>query len=81
MKLPEIQGKIIAQIAIHPQIKIHHQVEVIESGVLLGFVIKNAKIQNTIKHKIVIRFRLTCFQRNIADININHIKKDRINIG
>jgi hypothetical protein len=40
MKLPEIPGKIIAQIAIDPQIKVHHQVEVIESGVLVGAVIK-----------------------------------------
>ena len=40
MKLPEIPGKIIAQIAIDPQMKVHHQVEVIESGVLVGAVIK-----------------------------------------
>ena len=40
IKLPEIPGKIIAQIAIAPQIKVHHQVEVIESGVLVGAVIK-----------------------------------------
>jgi hypothetical protein len=40
MKLPEIPGKIIAQIAIAPQMKVHHQVEVIERGVLVGAVIK-----------------------------------------
>ena len=40
MKLPEIPGKIIAQIAIAPQMNVHHHVEVIESGVLVGEVIK-----------------------------------------
>ena len=42
MKLPEIHGNIIAQIAIDPHINVHHQVEVIESGVLVGAVIKKA---------------------------------------
>ena len=40
MKLPEIHGKIIAQMAIEPQIKVHHRVDVIERGVLVGAVIK-----------------------------------------
>ena len=40
MKLPEIPGKIIAQIAIDPQMKVHHRVDVIESGALVGAVIK-----------------------------------------
>jgi len=40
MKLPEIPGKIIAQIAIEPQMNTHHHDEVIESGVLVGAVIK-----------------------------------------
>ena len=81
MKLPEIPGKIIAQIAIEPQIKIHHHEEVIESGVFVGAVIKNAKIQNKIKHRIVFHFRLTCLQRNTAEIKINPTKNDQINIG
>jgi hypothetical protein len=38
MKLPEIPGKIIAQIAIVPQMKVHRQVEVMERGVLVGAV-------------------------------------------
>ena len=52
MKLPEIPGKIIAQIAIAPQMKVHHQVEVMERGVLVGAVMKKAKTQNIIKHRI-----------------------------
>ena len=40
MKLPEIPGKIIAQMAIDPQMKVHHRVDVIESGVLVGAVMK-----------------------------------------
>jgi hypothetical protein len=40
MKLPEIQGRIIAHIAIDQHIKVHHHVEVIERGVLVGAVIK-----------------------------------------
>ena len=81
MKLPEIHGKIIAQIAIAPQIKIHRRVEVIESGVLVGAVIKKAIAKNTIRHKIVFQFRLTCFHKNIAEIKINPTKNDQINIG
>ena len=81
MKLPEIPGKIIAQIAIDPQMKIHHQDEVIETGVLVGAVIKKAKIQNIIKHRIVFQSRLTCLQRNTAEIKINPTKNDQINIG
>ena len=81
MKLPEIPGKIIAQIAIDPQMKVHHCVEVIESGVLVGAVMKKAKIQNIIKQRVVFQSRLTCFQRNTAEIKINPTKKDQINIG
>ena len=81
MKLPEIPGKIIAQIAIEPQMKIHHHEEVIESGVFVGAVIKKAKIQNIIKHRIVFQSRLTCFQRNIAEIRIKPTKNAQINIG
>jgi hypothetical protein len=40
MKLPEIHGKIIAQMAIDPQMKVHHRVDVIERGVFVGAVIK-----------------------------------------
>ena len=81
MKLPEIPGKIIAQIAIDPQMNVHHQVEVIERGVFVGAVMKKAKIQNIIKHRIVFQSRLTCFQRNTAEIKINPTKNDQINIG
>ena len=81
MKLPEIPGKIIAQIAIAPQMKVHHQVEVMERGVLVGAVMKKAKIQNIIKHRIVFQFRFTCFPRNTAEIKINPTKNDQINIG
>jgi len=45
MKLPEIPGKIIAQIAIEPQMNTHHHDEVIESGVFVGAVMKKAKTQ------------------------------------
>ena len=81
MKLPEIPGKIIAQIAIDPQMKVHHHVEVIERGVFVGAVMKKAKTQNIIRHRIVFQFRLTCFQRNTAEIKINPTKNDQINIG
>ena len=81
MKLPEIPGKIIAQIAIEPQMKTHHQLEVIDRGVLVGAVIKKAKTQKTIRHTIVFQSRLTCFQINIAEIRINPKKNDQINIG
>ena len=81
IKLPDIPGKIIAQIAIAPQIKVHRQVDVIESGVFVGAVMKKAKTQNIIKHKIVFQFRLTCLQRNTVDINIKPTKNDHISIG
>ena len=81
MKLPEIPGKIIAQIAIDPQINTHHHDEVIESGVFVGAVMKKAKTQNIIKHRIVFQSRLTCLQRNTAEIKINPTKNDQINIG
>ncbi len=81
MKLPEIPGKIIAQIAIAPQMKIHHHDEVIESGVFVGAVMKKAKTQKIIKHRVVFQFRLTCLQRNTAEIKINPKKNDQIKIG
>jgi hypothetical protein len=81
MKLPEIPGKIIAQIAIAPQMKVHHQVEVMERGVLVGAVMKKAKTQKIIKHRMVFQFHFTCFQRNTAEIRINPTKNDQINIG
>lgn len=81
MKLPEIPGKIIAQIAIEPQINTHHHDEVIESGVFVGAVMKKAKTQNIIKHRIVFQSRLTCFQRNTAEIKINPKKNAQIKIG
>ena len=81
MKLPEIPGKIIAQIAIEPQMKIHHHDEVIERGVFVGAVMKKAKTQNIIKHRIVFQSRLTCLQRNTSEIKINPTKNDQINIG
>ena len=81
MKLPEIPGKIIAQIAIEPQINTHHHDEVIESGVLVGAVMKKAKTQNINKHRIVFQSRLTCLQRSTAEIKINPTKNDQINIG
>ena len=81
MKLPEIPGKIIAQIAIEPQINIHHHDEVIESGVLVGEVIKNANIQNIIKQTIHFRFRFTCLHKSIEEIRINPKKNDHIKIG
>ena len=81
MKLPDIQGNIIAQIAIDQQINIHHQEDVIDNGVLVGDVIKNAIIQNMIKQRIVFQFHLTCLHRRIEDIKIRPKKKDQINIG
>ena len=81
MKLPDIQGNIIAQIAIAPQIKVHHHVDVIESGVFVGAVIKNANIQNIIKQATHFQFHLTCFHKSIEDINISQKKKDQIKIG
>lgn len=81
MKLPEIHGKIIAQIAIDPQMKVHHRVEVIERGVLVGAVMKKAISQKITKQATVIQSRLTCFQRNTAEIKINPTKNDQINIG
>ena len=81
IKLPEIPGKIIAQIARDPQMKVHHHDEVIESGVFVGAVMKKAKTQNIIKHRIVFQFHVTCFQRNTAEIKINPTKNDQINIG
>jgi hypothetical protein len=81
MKLPEIPGKIIAQIAIDPQMKVHHHVEVIERGVFVGAVMKKARTQNIIRQRTVFQSRLTCFQRNTAEIKINPTKNDQISIG
>lgn len=81
MKLPEIPGKIIAQIAMEPQISVHRRVDVIERGVFEGFVMKKAKIQNIIRQRIVFQSRLTCFPRNTAEIRINPMKNDRISMG
>ena len=60
MKLPDIQGNIIAQIAIAPQINVHRHVEVIDSGVLVGDVMKNANTQNTTKQTIHFQSHFTC---------------------
>lgn len=81
MKLPDIQGNIIAQIAIAPQINVHRHVEVIDNGVLVGAVMKKANTQNIIKQTIHFQFRFTCFQRSIEEISINPKKKDQIKIG
>jgi hypothetical protein len=81
MKLPDIHGNIIAQMAIAPQINVHHHVEVIDRGVLVGAVMKNAKTQNIIKQTIHFQFRFTCLHKSIEDISINPKKNDRIKIG
>ena len=81
MKLPDIQGNIIAQIAIAQHIKIHHHVDVIESGVFVGAVIKNANIQNIIKQTIHFQFHLICFHKSMEEISINQKKNDHIKIG
>ena len=81
MKLPDIQGRIMAHIAIAPQINVHHHVDVIESGVLVGEVIKNANIQNIIKHITHFQFHLTCLHKSIDEIRINQKKNDQIKIG
>ena len=81
MKLPDIQGNIIAQMAIAPQINVHRHVEVIDSGVLVGEVIKNANIQNIIKHTIHFQFRFTCLHKSMEEISINPKKNDHIKIG
>ena len=81
MKLPDIQGNIIAHIAIAPQINVHRHVEVIDRGVLVGEVIKNANIQNIIKQMIHFRFRFTCLHKSIEEMSINPKKNDHIKIG
>ena len=81
MKLQEIHGNIMAQIAIAPQIKVHHQEDVIDSGVFVGAVMKKALTQKMIRHRIVFRFHLTCFHKTMEDIRIKPKKKDQINIG
>mgnify|MGYP006988834077 FL=1 len=81
IKLPDIQGNIIAQIAIAPQINVHRHVSVIAKGVFVGAVIKKANIQNTIKQAMDFQSRLTFFPKNIEEISINQKKKDQIKIG
>ena len=81
MKLPDIHGNIIAQIAIAPHINIHHREDVIDKGVLVGEVIKNANTQNTIKQITHFQSHFTCFHKSIEDIRINPKKKDQIKIG
>ena len=43
--------------------------------------IKKANTQNRIKAKIVFQSRLTCIQRNMAEIKINPKKNDQTSIG
>ena len=81
MKLPDIQGNIIAQIAIAPQINVHRHVEVIDNGVLVGAVMKKANTQNIIKQTIHFQFRFTCLHNSIEEMSINPKKKDQIKIG
>lgn len=81
MKLPDIQGNIIAQIAIAPHMKVHRHVEVMARGVLVGDVIKNANTQNIIRQTTHFQSHLTCLHRSIDEIRINPKKKDHINIG
>ena len=81
MKLPDIQGNIIAHIAIAPQINVHRQVEVIASGVLVGAVMKKASTQNITKQITHFQSHFTCLHNNIEEISINPKKKDQIKIG
>ena len=81
MKLPDIQGNIIAHIAIAPQINVHRQVEVISSGVLVGAVMKKASTQNITKQIRRFQSHFTCLHNNIEEISINPKKKDQIKIG
>jgi hypothetical protein len=81
IKLPDIQGNIIAQIAIAPQINVHRHVDVIDSGVLVGEVMKNANTQNIIRQTIHFQSRFTCLHKSIEEIRINPKKKDHIRIG
>ena len=81
MKLPDIQGNIIAQIAIAPQINVHRHVEVIDRGVLVGAVMKNANTQNIIKQTTHFQSRFTCLHKSMEEIRINPKKKDQIKIG
>ena len=81
MKLPDIHGNIIAQMAIAPQINVHRHVPVMASGVLVGEVIKNANIQNMIRHTTHFQSRFTCLHKSIEEISIRPKKNDRIKIG
>lgn len=81
MKLPDIHGSIIAQIAIAQHIKVRNRLDVIDSGAFSGDVIKNAKAPKNIKQITVFRFHFTCFHSSIAETNINQTKKDQIKIG
>lgn len=81
IKLPDIQGNIIAQMAIDQQINIHHQEDVIDSGVFVGAVIKNANTQNIIRQTIHFQFHFTCLHKRIEEISINPKKNAQIKIG
>ena len=81
MKLPEIPGKIIAQIAIAPQMNIRRHVDAVDRGAFVGEVIKNAKAQKIIKQEIVFQSRFTCFHKKTAETSTRPTKNDHINIG
>ena len=81
MKLPDIQGNIMAHIAIAPQINVRRHVEVIDNGVLAGDVIKKANIQNTSKQSMHFQFRFTCLPKRMEEIRINPKKNDQIRMG
>ena len=81
MKLPDIQGNIIAHIAIAPQINVHRQVEVIASGVLVGAVMKKASTQNITKQITHFQSHFTCLHKSIEEMSINPKKNDHIKIG
>ena len=81
IKLPDIQGNIIAHIAMAPQINVHRHVEVIDRGVLVGDVMKKANTQNIIRHTTHFQFRFTCLHKSIEEISINPKKNDHIKIG
>ena len=81
IKLPDIQGNIMAQMAIAQQIKVHRHVEVIDRGVLVGAVMKKANNQNIIKQTTHFQFHFTCLHKSIEEISIRPKKNDRIKMG
>ena len=81
IKLPEMPGKIIAHMATTPQMKVHRHVDVIDNGAFDGEVIQKAKTEKIIKQIRLFQSHFTCVHSIIADIRINHTKKDRIKIG